>query len=426
MNALALSGRIGQVGLRARVVILVLLAVAPLFCLLVAGAIADRELALTHARARAVEVARFGAERHADMLQQAREMLIVLRRAVEIASGDAEACRATVKAVAADHPHFYSIGVVDASGVVRCHSQTTRRRVFGDAALFRRATAPDAPRFVVGHFVISPINGKPTVVMASALPKAADGTSTGMVFASLNLESFQRVSAELPGPQGQAVLVIDPRTGTLLARGPDNQQMVGRAFPDHPLVRAMVASPDGGGIDADGLDGVPRIFGFARLPVAGGVMIAVGLSRSDVLAAANRRLLVGLSIAFVAMMGALAAAWLVGHVSQLRPVRNLVDTAQKLGAGDLSARAAMEPWQAPEFRMLGATLNSMAAAIALGQKNLRQRSGAAPARRQLHRHDLQARSRFSAHLCVAVVARDSRLRAPGADRQAAGQHGASG
>ena len=42
MNALELSSRIGRVGLRARVVILVLLAVAPLFGLLVSGAIARR------------------------------------------------------------------------------------------------------------------------------------------------------------------------------------------------------------------------------------------------------------------------------------------------------------------------------------------------------------------------------------------------
>ena len=76
MRALELSERIGRVGLRARVVILVLLAIVPLFCLLVAGAIADRDLALSNARARAVETARFGAERHDDMLQQARELLI--------------------------------------------------------------------------------------------------------------------------------------------------------------------------------------------------------------------------------------------------------------------------------------------------------------------------------------------------------------
>jgi hypothetical protein len=93
MNALELSGRIGRVGLRARVVILVLLAVAPLFCLLVFGAVADREVALANARSRAIELARFGAERQADMLQQGRELLIVMRRMPEIIADDPEVCR---------------------------------------------------------------------------------------------------------------------------------------------------------------------------------------------------------------------------------------------------------------------------------------------------------------------------------------------
>jgi PAS domain-containing protein len=376
MNALELSDRIGRIGLRARVVILVLLAVAPLFCLLVFGAIADREVALANARSRAIELARFGAERQADMLQQGRELLTVMRRMPEIISGDHEVCRTTAKEIAADHPQFYTMGVVDPDGVMRCHSKITHHQAFSDTALFRQAMAPDAARFIVGQFLISRVTGKPTVVMASPLPKAADGTPRGVVFTSLNLKSFQQVSAELSGAQhanapDQVLLVIDPRTGTLLARGPDSGKMAGRVFADHPLVRAMVASANGGSLDTEGLAGVPRIFGFAPMPVAGGVMVAVGLSRSDVLAGANKRLVIEVSIAVLAMMGALAAAWLVGHVSQLRPIRHLVDTAQMLGDGDLSARTVMEPWQAPEFRMLGATLNSMAEAIALGQKNLR-------------------------------------------------------
>src|SRR5882672_805394 len=139
MNALELSDRIGRIGLRARVVILVLLAVAPLFCLLVFGAIADREVALANARSRAIELARFGAERQADMLQQGRELLTVMRRMPEIISGDHEVCRTTAKEIAADHPQFYTMGVVDPDGVMRCHSKITHHQAFSDTALFRQA-----------------------------------------------------------------------------------------------------------------------------------------------------------------------------------------------------------------------------------------------------------------------------------------------
>jgi PAS domain S-box-containing protein len=86
-----------------------------------------------------VELARLGAERQADMLQQARELLITLRRVPEIAAPDPGDCRATVKVIAADHPQFYSIGVVDPDGMLRCHSAVTERRP-------RRKAAEDAVR----------------------------------------------------------------------------------------------------------------------------------------------------------------------------------------------------------------------------------------------------------------------------------------
>ena len=368
MHLPELSGQLGRVGLRPRMVLLVLLAAAPLLSLLIVSAVADRELVLAAARARAAEVVRLGAERQAQMLRQARELLVTIRHMSEVIADDREICRTTVRQIAVDHPQFYTIGIVDRDGTIRCHNRISERQTFGDVELFHQAIARDAPLFIVGKFQVGRVSRKPTILMASPLPNAADGMPRGMVFTSLNLESFQRVADELSGPDHRAVLVIDPRTATVLAHSPDDGQMVGRTIADHPLVQAMIASPGGGSLDADGLNGIPQIFAFAPLPDAGGVMVAVGLSRSEVLAGADRRLLVGLTIAILAMTGGLAAAWMFGDRSQLRPIRRLVDTAEKLGGGDLSARFAIEASHAPEFRLLGSTLNDMAVSIAAAQK----------------------------------------------------------
>jgi len=364
------SRQLARVGLRPRLVVLVLIAVAPLLALLIAGAVAGREHALVNARARAVELARLGAARQADALQQASGLLSVLRRMSEV-EADRETCQAAIKLIAADHPQFNTIGVVDAEGMIRCHDKLVDRRAFVDHDLFRRATAPDALPFTVGKFMIGPVTGKPTVVMASPLPNAADGSPRGMVFASLNLESFARVTADLASAHDRTALVIDPRTGTVLAYAPEGEDLVGRSFADHPLVRAMTAAPEGGGLDADDLGGVAQIFGFTPLPgaAAGSAVIAVGLARADVLADANRQLVVGLLIALVALTGALSAAWLFAD-ALLKPIRRLAESAEKLRFGDLSARNSLELWQAPELRTLGSTLNTMAADIACAQKRL--------------------------------------------------------
>jgi diguanylate cyclase (GGDEF)-like protein/PAS domain S-box-containing protein len=351
---------------------LVLVAAAPLLALLVVGTMSDRELNLANARSQAMELARLGAERQADGLQEARALLLALRRMPTILGDDRAECHATLVAMIADYKLINTLGVADGAGTIWCHNLTTERKAISDGELLRQTLAPGAPLFNVGTFRIGYISGKPTVITASPLPHAEGDKAGGIVFASLNLDAFEHGAGDLVGSSGRAVLLIDPRTGTLLSSTPDHQPLVGRSFGDAPLVRAILASPQGGVIETKDLMGVPRIFAFMPLPgvdAASGV-IAVGLSRADVLADAHRRLAIGLAIALLATAGALCAAWLLADASQIRPIRNLVRTARQLGRGNLSARSSVDAWQAPELRMLGSTLNGMATAIARAQKEL--------------------------------------------------------
>jgi diguanylate cyclase (GGDEF)-like protein/PAS domain S-box-containing protein len=375
VSSFAVSRWIGRAGLRARLVIVVIAAIAPLLALLIASAVADREVALANARNRAVGLARLAAERQADILVEARELLAVLRRQPVIAGGDPAACHDVLETLVADHPQFNTIGVVGADGLIRCHSLITNRRPFGDRELFQRTMATAAPNFEVGAFLIGPISGKPTVVTASALERGPDGKPIGVVFVSINLTYFERVTADLVADDDRSVEVIETGSGALLARAPDPGRLTGRSFRDHPMVRALIASPDGGSIETDGIDGQPKVVGFAPVPRAGthGIMVAVGLSRATVLAAANNRFAIGLALSVAATAAALGAAWAFGNVSQLRPIGSLLATAGELGGGNLAARNSLAPWHAPEYRALGATLNDMAAAIAEAQTRLRDR-----------------------------------------------------
>src|SRR4030095_7350259 len=89
-----------------------------------------------------------------------------------------------------------------------------------------------------------------------------------------------------------------------------------------------------------------------------------------VFANADERFLIEILVAAIATVGTLGAAWLLGHKAQIKPIDGLVETAERLGQGDLSARCNLEAWQAPEFHKLGDTLNEMAFAISGAQKNL--------------------------------------------------------
>ncbi|MBV9635341.1 MAG: hypothetical protein JOZ40_12000, partial [Methylobacteriaceae bacterium] len=102
---------VATIGVRSRLSLLALVAIAPLFALLLASAVADRQIALDAARVRVLDRARLAAESQDDILRQAFELLAVLRRMPEL-TGVAAQCRATLRAMARDHPQFRSIGIV--------------------------------------------------------------------------------------------------------------------------------------------------------------------------------------------------------------------------------------------------------------------------------------------------------------------------
>ena len=363
----------GGIGLRARLVMLVCVAIAPLLMLIVAGTLVDRDVALGDARAKAQQLATIGAERQADVLRNAADVLKTLRRLPAAALGSNEGCPDLLRTIVADHPQFNTIGVVDRDASLRCHTMVSDRKSFGDMELFNSVMKADAPLISVGRLRSGKISGKPAVIVASPLPPEADGRPAGMVFVSLQLSSFARAATELLADDDRMILVIEPRSGTILARAPDVEGLAGASYPDHPLVRAISATQGGGVLDADGFDQTPRIFGFAPLPgVSGrGPVLAIGLSQASVLAQANRRLRVEALIALAASMIALLGATVFGGALLEAPIRSLSEVAGRLRLGDLTARARIAAWQAPEFRMLGEALGAMAEGVSSAEKALR-------------------------------------------------------
>lgn len=359
-------------GTRARLLGLVSLAVLPLFGLLVASALHDRNAALESARREAVEQARLVAERQAKTFSQAHGLLMALLRTPGVTLAGGEACASVLRPIAAGQRQFLTIGVVDPQGQIVCHSSTgVAGAAFGDRALFDVVTNPAAGAFQIGGFMIGRISKKPTVAVAMRLT-AEDGR-IGMAFASLNLSSLG-ASAEGLENGFRSVTAIELGSGTVISHVEPGQPLVGAVFHDHPLVQAMRARPWGGVFEGEGLDGEEEVTGFAPLPRTDGPvsMVAVALSRADILSAVDARAAASLATALAAGLVALGLAWWVGLRTQIRPIGELAKTARAIGYGDFSARATMEPWQAPELLFLGGSLNEMAQKLAEADAFLRQ------------------------------------------------------
>src|SRR5262249_25569087 len=66
-----------------------------------------------------------------------------------------------------------------------------------------------------------------------------------------------------------------------------------RRFAHHPLIRAMLAQPEGT-FTGESLDGVRRIYGFVQLPGTS-ARLAVGLDEGEVMRRANREIMMSLA-----------------------------------------------------------------------------------------------------------------------------------
>jgi signal transduction histidine kinase len=114
------------------------------------------------------------------------------------------------------------------------------------------------------------------------------------------------------------------------------------------------------------IDGVKRVYGMAHVRDTGLVAL-IGIPSSTLYEPARRRLIRYSLTGFVALLLALGAA-LVIERSIVRPVRRLRATAQRLGGGDLTARAPR--LGGGEIGDLGSAFNTMATQIAEREERL--------------------------------------------------------
>ncbi len=241
-----------------------------------------------------------------------------------------------------------------------CHNLLHTAQLVGHQDLLKDALRDDAPEVYVSHFLHGPVTGRPAIFVARPL-RSPSGAKIGVIYVSIDLNAFSELTDQIAHQSERVMTVIEPDTGIVLARSAASGLELGGKFPDADLLHAMRASPDGGHVVGN-LHGRREIFGYAPLPGAetSGAMVAVGIPRSIVLGSVNHQSLVSLGFALAAIAVAFGTAWALGNVSLVRPTKQLADVAERIGEGNLTTRAALAPWQAPEFRRLGDTLDQMA------------------------------------------------------------------
>ena len=305
-------------GLRARLLLLVLLAVVPALALILHAALEERRDEAAHAAEETRRLAGLVGAGLARTLETTGQLLLTLGQLRELEGDDPTQCRALLTRVLGLHPQYAVLAAVKPSGEVFCSTASLGRPPnVADRPHFRRAL--DSGRLAVGRYQVAPVSGRLVLPLAQPVVDGA-GRMRAVVFAGLGLEYLGVLAGEARLPWG-AELVVTDGEGGLLGRYPDPERWVGRAVVGTPLGAAVLGAA--GAAQVAGLDGVARLYGLASLRAtgeAGAIRVAVGLPGEAVYAQATRHLvrdLVGLA---VVVLLALGVTWVASELFLLRPV----------------------------------------------------------------------------------------------------------
>lgn len=354
-----------NIGVRARLLLLIAAAMLPLIGLIAAGLVVSFRDAELEAHRNIANETRLGAETISRVFSEAREFLATLRQMPQVRDLGETNCKGLLAGLKAERQQFMTIGVVSPDGVIRCHSRGVHGSSFGDQKLIERTMASRGARFLVGDFMIGAVTKKPTVAVAMRLPPSSDPNGAGAVFASLNLSLIEQDVRALSEATGHSVAIVQPRASRVLVSWPHVAEF-GTVMPDFRLLGTMRETRERGTATTADLSGRTTIFGFEPIDGAGtaDLWLAVGVSPDEVYGTLHSRMRWALLTSAATLVLALAGTALLAYWMQLRPIELLSRSAQRIGAGNFSVRTGMESWQAPEFRRLGQLVDTAARTLA--------------------------------------------------------------
>jgi len=322
-------------GLKARLLVIVLLAMLPVLFIALYMAAEDYQLAKTAAVENSRRLTRAYAASGNALIEQTSQLM---RQAVQLAQGqepDPAACARIIDSLQQSRHH--RIGIARADGQSLCSSSPG----VGPGPLltegwFRKALT--AKSLVIGHFQVDPSDGSAELPLA--FPATGPGGEVRFVLTlGLRLESLQDILDDQPLPEGATASIID-RTGTILARFPDDPAAVGRSAPgaDSLLPELLRLGQDTW--ETKGVDGVARIYFLSPLTAGQdrGLFLRVGMPAHVAFAAADRAL--ARNLGFIGLMCGvvLLVTWIFSNTLVLRHVKTLWAATRKLAEGNYSHR----------------------------------------------------------------------------------------
>ena len=344
--------------LRSRLILLVVLAIAPTAFMTVVNGQREREHAVSVATENLQRLTNMAAANEAQSIERARQILRDAASVPDLVKG-AALCTPLLGAILKQNPDYANFGLIEMNGDVNCSAVPLAAPVnLHDREHFQRAVRER--RFIAGDYVFGRVIRKHTINLTYPVIDKQDEV-VAVVFAALDLQELDRFANDIVLPPGSLLLTADAG-GKIISHRPHPDSWFGRQV--SPEMAALMTAPPDGPMLLVGADGIERLHSFARVGrhAISDYTITIGIPSAAIVAAANRDQLFDLLGLAVTLALALAAAWFFGDVLIVRRVNALVSTADRIAAGAFASRSGIR-YGKEEIGRLARALDAMAEAL---------------------------------------------------------------
>jgi signal transduction histidine kinase len=362
---LRLTGGVGF-----RLLLLILLAMAPGLGLAVFTDYKQHQSAIAQAQVDALRLATTAANRAEIGLKAAHHLLAGLAVQPALNRADFADCEVLLGALLSHFPDYAQLALVERDGTLICSAARPGHALAADNAVLRGA--PAAGYSVFSEHETDEANGDMYVAMVVPLPDQAGEAGVALV-AVIEPAAFHVWADPASLPVSSTLGLLD-RQGTVLAHYPA-MPIVGRPQPEATVGRAVLAEPDGTTFEARDPNGNLQLHAMAPVTgiPTGSLYVELSVPTSVAYAEANKALEDRLVWQGFVTLLAVGVAWLVAEHFLRRPLRVLLAETEQLAAGvnrvGAKEAAPAPPSRVQEFQQLAKNCRQLADAVALRSRD---------------------------------------------------------
>ena len=327
--------------IRTQLIFLILICILPALGVFIYTGLNRLNTDVTEAHHEAMRVLQSLAYDHEHTVESTKQFLMTLASLPDVQNQNASACNKLFRDLHKKNKVYSTILAANADGMVFANAlpftpySVKQKKYFQDSLRTRE--------FSAGEDMIGIASGRQSLSFAYPVMDSKDQIQA-VVGVGIDLDRYGQVFTKTKLPEDSVFVIFDHRN-IRLYRSYNAADYIGKA--DSPeMIKYMTAQPEEGIFTGFGPDGIKRLYAYKRFYLKGStspyLFMRVGIAKEKALANARKTLLINLALLCSALIVTMVIAWFLGKAIIIDRLYRLLDTSQRLGRGDLTARTGLE------------------------------------------------------------------------------------